>query len=662
MIDHAEILSALNDRSKWEQRQATWYKMRHDGLRRVNKPFPGASDMHFPLGDMQIEKLKPFYISQIYATDTVAGFVPKKAEHHALAQEAALWFDSQIKHESNFEDEIAIAVDKMLNCAVVPVKVFWDAARERLAFEAINPIHLIVPTYTGRLAEADWIVHVQRYSKHAYKRIAEFDQSPETLAAICAGESGQGAATGAAGSTYETTKQEREGITSTKDKGQIIVWELFYRDPAGAWRVRTYSPTSPQRPLRPEFTLPYNRGVFADKMPPPPFFEITMERKDRGYYDPRGVMERVAPFEASLCKDWNTAKDWQTQSTNLTYSAPKGIPANTGTLRHVPGQIYPFELQALTVPPIPVDINAQMQGTRAVAEQLIGAPDFGTQQLGKDNKTAKEVSLIASVMGQSTDLRARQFRRELGAGLRMAWAICLQYCAARTSYRTLDGFADLKPEALAQDYQVELNASGDNWNRQQVIQQAQSMFQMFAGDPFIDQEKLRRRVLNALDPRVTKELLLNAGTQNAAQLEDQAQEISIMLLGFPAEVRPTDNHVLHIQSGLGFLQRRMTTGEPVMPETIVLLHQHLGAHAQAAAKEQKDQWQQAAPQLAPGLQMLAAAAQQAQAALQQQAAAIQQQQQIAAAQQQVAAMQQPTRPDPAAAPALAPQPAQLFAA
>jgi hypothetical protein len=299
MIEHAEILQAVKDRSKWEDRQATWYKMRHDGLRRINKPFPGAADMHFPLADMQIEKLKPFYLSQIYAADTVASFVPRKSEVAAMATEAALWFDSQLKHESNFEDEAAIAVDKMLNCAVVPVKVFWDAAKERLAFEAINPIHLIVPTYTGRLADADWIVHVQRYSKHAYKRVPEFEKGAETMAAICAGEAGHGAIA----STYEAAKHEREGITSTKDKGQIIVWEVFSRDPeTGQWVVDTYSPQAPTRKLRPRFALPYNRGVFAEKLPPPPFFEITMERKDRGYYDPRGVVERVAPFEASLCK------------------------------------------------------------------------------------------------------------------------------------------------------------------------------------------------------------------------------------------------------------------------------------------------------------------------------------------------------------------------
>ena len=82
---HDEILTALKDRSTWENRQTTWYKMRHDGLRRQNKPWANAADMHFPLADMIIEKLKPYYIGQIFATDNVASFVGLSSETTAAA-------------------------------------------------------------------------------------------------------------------------------------------------------------------------------------------------------------------------------------------------------------------------------------------------------------------------------------------------------------------------------------------------------------------------------------------------------------------------------------------------------------------------------------------------------------------------------------------------
>ena len=619
--EHEEILEAVSARVTWENRQAIWYKMRHDGLRRVNKPFPGAADMHFPLGDMLIEKLKPFYLSQLYAGDTVASFTSTRADSVAHQNAVALWFDHQLKQESNFEDEIAIAADKMLNCAVVPVKVFWDAMRERIRFEAINPIHLIVPPHTGRVAEADWLVHVQHYSKHAIKRVKGWDTSDETLRAICDGAGGGDGATGSSGA-YDQAKNQREGITKTTAKGQIIVWEVYTRDENNQWHVRTYSPAAPKRLLRADFILPYNKGIFADKVPPPPFFEMTVERKDRGYYDPRSIMERIAPFEASLCKDWNTAKDYQTLTCTPVFSAENGT-ANTQNLRMRPGEILPFKVTAVTMPGAPVDIDKAMMGTRSVAEQLIAAPDFGTnsQQPGKDNKTAREVSLIASVMGQASDMRTRQFRRELAQGLRMAWAILNQYAAERLDYRDgVGAFAKIDKAALADTYVVELNGSGDNWNRTMVVQKAQARFQLFKDDKYINQEELRRDLLNADDPRITKRLLVNAGTQQAAQIEDQAQEITVMLLGFPAEVRETDDDVAHIQSVAGFVQRRAQRNEPLTGEQLALLARHVGTHAMKLRETNPDRWKQVAAQVEPFTRQLEQAAQN-QLAQEQQAAA-----------------------------------------
>lgn len=615
--DHQEILEAIQARTTWESRQATWYKMRHDGLRRLNKPFPGAADMHFPLGDMLIEKLKPFYLSQLYTSDTIASFTSLKADSVAHQNAAAFWFDWQLKQDSNFEDQIAIAVDKMLNCATVPVKVYWDTQAERIAFKTINPIHLIVPPHTGRLAEADWIVHVQPYSKHAYKRLPGFATDAETLAAICEGEGNAGTA-----AAYEQAKMTREGITKATTKGQIIVWEVYTRDEKNQWHVRTYSPVAPTRLLRGDFILPYNKGIFGSKVPPPPFFEMTVERKDEGYYDPRGIMERIAPFEASLCKDWNTAKDYQTLTSTPVFSAENGVP-NTQNLRMRPGEILPFKVQAVTMPGAPVDIDKAMMGTRSVAEQLIAAPDFGTgsQTQGKDNKTAREVSLIASVMGQASDMRSRQFRRELAQGLRMAWAIALQYAAERLDYRdNVGSFTQLDKAAFGASYVIELNGSGDNWNRSMVVQKAQARFQLFKGDPFINQEELRRDLLNSDDPRLTKRLLLNAGTQQAAQIEDQAQEISIMLLGYPAEVRETDDDAAHIQSVAGFVQRRAQRNEPLTGEQLALFARHVNTHALKLRETNPDRWKQVAAQIEPFVRQLEQAAQ-AQLAQEQQTAA-----------------------------------------
>jgi hypothetical protein len=124
-------------------------------------------------------------------------------------------------------------------------------------------------------------------------------------------------------------------------------------------------------------------------------------------------------------------------------------------------------------------------------------------------------------------------------------------------------------------------------------------------------------VLEADDPRLVKRLLLDEGTQQAEQQEDQAQELSIMLLGFPAQVRPSDDDASHLQSMVGFTQRRMQTGEPMSGEFLTLLAQHAEGHFAAMKKKQP----QVAQQRGQQFQMwIAEVKRGAQAAMQQQQA------------------------------------------
>lgn len=601
---HDDILAAVTARSRWEQRQATWYQMRHDGLRRKNKPWPNAADMHFPLADGMIEKLKPTFVAQVYATDTVATFSALKSDWQAYQAGASQWFDYQLKQESNFEEEIDIAIDTMLQSAKCPVKVYWDAAKSQITFEAINPLYIIVPPWTGQLRNADWIVHVQRYSKAAYKRLPGFNTADDVIGKLCSGDGASDT-----GGTYEQQRVNREGITRSAEKDEIIVWELFYRDEAGQWRVRTYSPAQPTLLLRPDFGLPYNQGEFSNPQPPPPFGEFNFEVKERGYYSPRGVCERVAAEEASLSKDWNTMKDHQTITCSPVFYAKQGVPQNAN-LRMVPGQILPFEIASVQFPPMPADVGNGMQATQRIAEERLSVPSVGVGRAvdPSKNKTAAETNLISSIMAASGDVRSRAFRRQLGALLNLAWGIAIQYRRETLDYYFNDELQQLDAAAFTGRYRIEPSGSGDNNNRALVLQRAMSRKQMFTGNPNINQRELDRSVLEADDPRLVKRLLLNEGTQQAEQLEDQAQEISIMLLGFPAQVRPADDDSAHLQSLVGFVQRAASLGEHMRAEVLQLVGNHAGEHLAALKKKNPGAYAQQAPKIMPWLAELKASA------------------------------------------------------
>jgi hypothetical protein len=584
---HSDIEAAITARDGWAKKQAVWYQMRHEGLRRRNKPWPNAADMHAALADDTIEKLKPNFVAQIYATDTIANLVALKSDWSAYQAGAAQWFDHQLKQGSNFEEEADIAVDTMLERGVCPVKVTWDAERKRLHFEGIDPLYLIVPPWTDSVRDADWIVHVQRYSKEAYKRLpAAFRREPELLGRIC-GASDDPAA------SYEEERLRREGINVAGGKAEIVVWEVYFRDDKGAWRVQTMSPAAPGVALRPEFGLPYNRGVFEGDRPPPPFFSFRFETKQRGHYAARGVCERVAPEEASMSKDWNTIKDWQTLVCAPVFYAESGVPNGTN-LRMIPGQILPFKLAAVPMPPIPADLPNQMLGTQRMAQERLSVPSVG---VGRNvdptkNKTAAETNLISSIMQASGDVRSRAFRRQLGEGLNLAWAIALQYRRETLDYYFHDELQALDAQALDGQYRIEASGSGDNSNRALVLQKAISRKQMFTGNPNINQRELDRSVLEADDPRLVKKLLLDQGTQQAEQIEDQAQEISIMLLGFPAQVKPSDDDMAHLTSLAGFTQRRAQTGEPLTAENLTAIAQHAQGHMEALKKKNPPVWAQ----------------------------------------------------------------------
>ena len=123
------VCGDLADRTDWANRQMVFYQIRHDGLRRKRKPFPGAADLHFPLVDQVIEKLVPFYYNQIFATELLASFVAQPGTDQRAVSAAAQWFDFKIKERSNFEDEICPAINSMLQSGRGPLKATWDASK-----------------------------------------------------------------------------------------------------------------------------------------------------------------------------------------------------------------------------------------------------------------------------------------------------------------------------------------------------------------------------------------------------------------------------------------------------------------------------------------------------------------------------------------------------
>jgi hypothetical protein len=548
--------------------------------------------MHFPLLDMQVEKNKPYYIEHAMGRELIASFTTLDRALAPYVSAIEAWFDWKLRNETNFEEFVELSVDKMLMYGVVPVRVYWDVADARVVFEALDPTRVIVPEHTRRIEDADWIVVSMEFSQSEYKRRKFFNQDEDFVKRI----SGRGTDTQEQ-QDMSDTRRVSEGITHSSDKDRICVWELYVQGDNG-WVVYTYSPVCPEENIRPPRGLPYTMGEFRRGLPP--FATLSYEGRNEDYMSSRGIAQKIAPFESSLCADWNAQKDWQQLTSSPLFSAQNGLP-NNSNIKFVPGQILPFAVQAVQFPPPPLDLAQSMSQTRGTAEQLIGTPDFALGQdaqtgQNKGAKTATEVQTLSAVMGAGIGMRGRRFRREESQILSLAWSLYLQYAKESLGYYFRGEILDVPAQALSEGYVVRLRGTGEDL-RQFRMQKAGQRMQILSQNPMVNQRELLKSYLEEDDPSLVPKVLLDQDVQAQDQAEDQALEVAIMEQGYLARVKPTDNHEIHLQILGQWVTKKMQGGEgdKIKPEVAVNAAAHAQAHFQFLQQANPQMAQQLAP-------------------------------------------------------------------
>ena len=556
-----QIVEAVGQRSPWELRQTRWYELRHHGLRRTNKPWPKAADLHWPLIDTAIEKLKPLFLQQALGMDVVASFVPMRQQLNAYTKVAEDWFNYKIREKTNFTDEVLSWVDYTLMSGRGVMKCFWNPGDKRVGFEAVDPMYFVVPAYTTDLQDADWAVHVMPMSVPAYKRMAGqfgWKSDSKTIEKIRGNPQQDDNIPGAA--TEDDAKQLREGITYTNNTDGVIVWEVYRKRDDGVWEVYLYSPAAVDLDLRDPMELPYDHGQL-------PFIDFPYEIKDKGWFSPRGVCEILAPFELSMTSMWNHKHDAMTLYNRPLFRAERELP-NSINLRFQPGQILPYGVAPVQMPQPPVSFDQELNQTRAVAENRIGSPDYAMGSVmsgGSDRRTATEIQSINAQAMQSGDLRARLFRMALGKLYRQAWGLYVQYDSKSLRYRFAEDSLEADPKALHDQYELEPKGGMDMVSRQMMVQQAINRKQLFMNSPWVDQVELDKSIMELDDPSLVKRLLRDPGQKAADELEDETKTIPTLLVGIPVPAKPGQNYAGRIGVLMQYLNGAMQQGQQLSP-------------------------------------------------------------------------------------------------
>jgi len=556
-----QIVMAVEQRSPWELRQTRWYELRHHGLRRTNKPWPKAADLHWPLIDTAIEKLKPLFLQQALGMDVVASFVPMRQQLNAYTKVAEDWFNYKIREKTNFVDEVLSWVDYTLMSGRGVMKCFWNPGDKRVGFEAVDPMYFVVPPYTTDLQDADWAVHVMPMSVNAYKRMAGqfgWKADSKTIEKIRGNPQEDDNIPGAA--EENDAKQLREGITYTSNTDGVIVWEVYRKRDDGVWEVYLYSPAAVDLDLRDPMELPYDHGQL-------PFVDFPYEIKDKGWFSPRGVCEILAPFELSMTSMWNHKHDAMTLYNRPLFRAERELP-NSINLRFQPGQILPYGVAPVQMPQPPVSFDQELNQTRAVAENRIGSPDYAMGSVmsgGSDRRTATEIQSINAQAMQSGDLRARLFRMALGKLYRQAWGLYVQYDSQSLRYRFAEDSLEADPVALHDQYELEPKGGMDMVSRQMMIQQAINRKQLFMNSPWVDQVELDKSIMELDDPSLVKRLLRDPGQKQQDELEDETKTIPTLLVGIPVPAKPGQNFAGRIGVLMQYLNGAMQQGQVMSP-------------------------------------------------------------------------------------------------
>lgn len=568
----------IAERSLWEKRQRLYYLLRHDGLRRINKPGPWAADQHMPIIDNCISSLKPFWSAQVFGGTRLCDFVSMRGQLADTTESAADFHDFQLRHRTNYRYKMEQSIDTMLlrgrGVLLATTNPFRD---HKIEFQSIDPLYILMAQQYDDFDDADYWIWVQTLSVEQYRRNRNYDQSADVINAI----------KGKKDYTLESSeydKQLREGVTHSSRDNEIVLWHHWERTESG-FNIKTFSPQAADKKIRDAYQCPYESGGEVSC----PFNSITMEVKgEGGWYAPRGIAELNAAFEAYACTLWNNKTDAMKFGNTPLFTSENDV-QNTANIRFNPGEFIPGNIRAVEMPQPAFSFDQEMNSVRGMAEQRARIPDFGITddaESGPSNpRTATENNRIAGLQNVGADYNGEIFRNvRLSKIYKHTWGLMVQFKPRQVSYFIGDDLKELPEQALHDEYLV--IPTGGPANKMEKIQRAGQRYEAFKGAPNIDQDEIAKDVISADDSRLVKRLLIPMNQKQASEAYQEDVEIGVLSMGRPVPVLPNQDHATRIMELVGYLHKQVALGEAHDPIASQRINEHLAEHFKALKEAQ----------------------------------------------------------------------------
>lgn len=570
------IYEDIQKRKSWDDKQRRWYKMRFDGLGRLQKPYPTASDLHFAVSDKIITDFRPYYIEQLYSSETFGRFIPNKKDFsQENAVTAGQYFSYQLKENSNFDDEIRIAIDKHLMQDLCPFKIRFDYNAGKLDFEAIDPIDLIVPPYTRDIQDADYVCHVLEVPKHIYLENASYNQN-EDFVKRASGEINPD-------DSSTDMKAVREGLQEySKNNKVILLWEI-YRKVKKKVYVSTWSPFIKDEPVKKEMRLLYNHQLY-------PFEVLCFEKTDRGYYSSRGITQIVAPHEDVATKIWNNQMDRFDFTNRPVFTGTNPMP-NSTNVSFRPGAYLSGGVSCIEFPASPWDYNTEMNVQQQRASDRVGSPQAGIMDRNEpvmNPRTKFQMSQIGNINSTKIGDRGRLFARFRGKVYRQAWALIVQFKDKLASEFYFDNnYKQVSEEIFTDNYTIQPSMSADGLTKEMQLQKAMTRMQMFIQNPYINQSELIKSILELDDPTLIKRLYIDPKVTEQDQVKRQLDEIVLMRNGFPVQLNADDIDEVHLNTIIQVMAQQWGQGQAAR-QALQMYEPHLMDHLERLRQQKND--------------------------------------------------------------------------
>ena len=578
----------LNDRQQWEDKQRLFYIMRHRGKGRSRKPWANAADLHMALIDEAVTKWKQFTMAQVINAPRLATFIAMRQQLAETTESAADFFSFELKERTNLMRCLETAVDTMWLRGRGVIKSYVDPFDDyKIVHENVDPLYVLFPETCDDFGDAYEWVHVRQIPVAKFKMdrrylndVAERDtkEQDKRINLMRGGKDAVERMKGQLGQDFTLLQQDkelREGYTHSDNKDTIILWEHYVRTMGGI-TVNTYCPTAIDIEVRKQFGVPYKVGGRVSA----PFFSFQAEVKDEGWYSPRGVAEKIFDKEIYASEVWSCKADAITlyNTPMLTSETPIQNPAN---YRIAPGEYMPGNARFVQGGQPAISFDQEINFARMESEQAAQMPDFGIQKPGQskgEKRTATENNRIASLQAVGQNHTGNIFKDSLVKLFRHDWGLMLQYKRKSLTYFISEDLQTLPEQAMHDEYLIQVGGSTEDWDKAARVQKALQRLEAFKGAPNVNQDELVKGVLQADDARLVKKLLVPQAQKAASEAEDEAMEIVIMTDGFPAMVKPGEDHATRIKVLLGWMEKQGMQRQPVDKVAQQRIHEHLAVH------------------------------------------------------------------------------------